>query len=232
MKIFDAHTHIDYITPNFQPDVIGAIVCATKQSDWNQIVDLIKHDNRVYGAFGIHPWFVENVCDDFDVCLEILLKTNSDYMVGEIGLDKYKPNMENQLSVFIKQFEIATKLKRTVFIHCVGAWDKILHVLKQYKKSELPKIVIHDFNGNENILMQLLKYENIYFSLSKNALYGKNCRIEQILLNKILVETDGKNVSLKDVVENIMRIKNNSNTMNIIYDNTLGVLNNGQVAQN
>ena len=77
MKIFDAHTHIDYITPNFQPDVIGAIVCATKQSDWNQIVDLIKHDNRVYGAFGIHPWFVENVCDDFDVCLEILLKTNS-----------------------------------------------------------------------------------------------------------------------------------------------------------
>ncbi|MBQ2339930.1 MAG: TatD family hydrolase, partial [Bacteroidaceae bacterium] len=44
-----------------------------------------------------------------------------------------------------------------VFLHCVGAWDKILHVLKQYKKSELPIIVIHDFNGSDEILQNIIQ---------------------------------------------------------------------------
>ena len=91
----------------------------------------------------------------------------------------------------------------------------------------MPIIVAHDFNGNENILNELLRYKNIYFSFGKNALYGKNSRIEQIPFDKILVESDGKkDVLLKDIVEQISKIKNDKNISEIIYNNTKRILEN------
>lgn len=228
MKFIDAHTHIDYITPDLQKDVVGAICCATKESEWKKIIDLMNSNNTVYGAFGVHPWFVDNVIDGLDDRLQQLLKNDSNYMVGEIGLDKNKPNMEKQIDLFIKQFELAIDLERVVSIHCVGAWDKMLYVLKQYKQSELPLIIVHGFNENEQILKQLLQYKNIYFSLNKNAVYGKNCRIDQIPNDNILIETDGKSdVLLVDLCDAISQIKNESNLSMIIYNNAQRLLNNG-----
>jgi TatD DNase family protein len=225
MKIIDAHSHIDYITHDSQDDVVGTVCCATKESDWNILIEMMQNDKNIYGAFGIHPWFIDTTEKDFDKRLEDLLKTNSKYMVGEIGLDKYKPDMEKQIEVFQKQFDVAIRLKRTMFLHCVGAWDKILHVLKQYKQSELPTIVLHDFNANDEILTKLLQYKNIYFSSGKNVVYDRFCRIEDIPNDRILIETDAdKNIVLKKLVEKI------SKDESVIYDNTLRVLNNGQIA--
>lgn len=227
MKIIDAHTHIDYITPDFQPCIVGCICCATNESDWKKIIDLCNKDNRVYGAFGVHPWFVNNSDNGLDIRLKHLLNANSDYMVGEIGLDKYKPNMDKQLDIFIMQLNTAIKLKRTVFLHCVGAWDKILHILKQYKKSELPIIVAHDFNGNQNIIEQLLQYKNFYFSFSKNVICTENCHIQQIPSNRILIESDGKqDISLVDVINEIAKIKNEPGIDEFIYNNTKRILKN------
>lgn len=227
MKIIDAHSHIDYITHQYQPDVVGTICCATDETQWCPLMNLIKQDEHVYGAFGVHPWFVDSVDAGFIARMEKLLKTNLNYMVGEIGLDKYKPDMDKQLEVFIKQFDLAVKLRRVVFLHCVGAWDKILHILKQYKKSELPIIVIHGFNANQKITEQLLQYDNIMFSFGKVNISARNSRIEQIPNNKILVETDGKSgVLLKDCIKQIANIKNKADIGKIIFDNTQKVLNN------
>ena len=232
MKIIDAHSHIDCITHNFQTDVVGTVCCTVDEEQWKSLVNIMKHDNNVYSAFGVHPWFVDSVKNDFDSWLESLLKTNRNFMIGEIGLDKNKPDMDKQIDVFIKQFNVAVKLKRSMFIHCVGAWDRILHILKQYKKSDLPMIVFHAFNASDDILQYLLgQYENVMFSFGKNALYDRNCRIEQIDINKILVESDGKSdVFLKDVVDKISTIKNNLRAVDVIYNNTKRVLTNGQVA--
>ena len=228
MNIIDAHTHIDYITHEHQDDVAGCIVCATNESDWNELVKLSNKDKNVYCAFGVHPWFVENVKDGFGERLENLLKTNNNFMVGEIGLDKYKPNMDKQIDVFIKQLNIAIRLKRNIFLHCVGAWDKILHILKQYKKSELPIIVAHDFNGNDEIIKQLLENYNIMFSFNKIDKDHDIHRIQQIPNDKILVESDGKNnILLKENIEKISKIKHELNISDIIYNNIQKVLKNG-----
>lgn len=224
MKIIDIHTHTDYINP----DATGVVCCATKESDWKKIINLMETDNRVYGAFGIHPWFVQETKNNFDVRLKQLLENNSNYMIGEIGLDKYKPDMEKQMDVFMKQFDLAVKLKRNIFLHCVGAWDKIFYILKQYDKQNLPIIIAHNFNASMEITQKLLQYDNIMFSFGENALYGKNCRIEQIPSNRILIETDGKkDVVLKDIVTKISEIKNDKDIPNIIYNNTKRVLKNG-----
>ena len=228
MKIKDAHSHIDYITHKHQNCVVGTICCTNDESQWAILADMIKSDTNIYGAFGVHPWFVNDVLDGFEIRLEQLLKNNSDYMVGEIGLDKYKTNMDKQIDMFTKQFDLAIKLKRVVFLHCVGAWDKILHILKQYKKSELPIIVAHAFNGNDDILQKLLQYNNIIFSFNKIDKRGGFGCIEQISSNRILVESDGKpNSDLVRLVQLITDIKKSVNMSDIIYDNTQRVIKNG-----
>ncbi|MBO7644991.1 MAG: TatD family hydrolase [Alphaproteobacteria bacterium] len=134
------------------------------------------------------------------------------------------------MDVFQKQFDIAIELKRTVFIHCVGAWDKILHILKQYKKSELPIMVFHAFNGGNDIIKNLLKFyeNNVFFSFGKNALYDDFWCITRIPDDKILVESDGNtDVNLRVIINKISKIKNNSNMSEVIYNNTQKVLVNG-----
>jgi len=230
MKIIDAHTHIDYITHKIQPGVVGTVVCTTDESQWSTLIDVIDNDDCVYGAFGVHPWFVDSWNKESEDRLESVLKTNRDFFVGEIGLDKYKPNMEHQIEIFQKQFDMAIRLHRGVCVHCVGAWDKILHILKQYKKSTLPNIVFHAFNGSADVLEFLLKnYDNnIYFSFGKNVVYDRNCRIQQIPIDKILVESDGKtDAILIDIINKIVDIKNDKNAPDIIYNNTKRFLKNG-----
>lgn len=224
MKIIDAHSHLDYISHNFQSDVVGTVCCATKESEWEILVKNISMDQNLYGAFGIHPWFVDTVKDGFDTRLYDLLLMDDSWMVGEIGLDKYKPDMDKQIEVFTKQLDVAVKLHRTVFLHCVCAWDKILHILKQYKLSELPIIVAHDFNGSNEIMDNLIKNYNVFFSFKKPDLE----RIQKTPTDKLLIETDAKKeVVLRDLVDKISDIKKENNAGTIIYENTLKVLQNG-----
>ena len=205
MKIIDVHSHIDYITHNIQPDVVGTLCCAINESQWPILIDMSTSDNKIYPCFGVHPWFVNDIENDFDVRLKKLLETNRRYLVGEIGIDKFRPHMEKQIEVFVKQLNVAVELKRNVVLHCVGAWDKVLQILKRYKKSELPIIVVHGFNDSIQIMQNLIDNYNVMFSLGKNALYGRNCRIAQIPLNKIVVETDSKiDVCLKDLIYKII----------------------------
>ena len=179
MKIIDMHSHIEYITHNFQHDVVGTVCCTKNESEWQKLIDIINNDNRVYGAFGVHPWFLSDIKQDFENRLEQQLLSNPEYMVGEIGLDKYHPDMEKQIEVFINQLNIAIKLKRIVFLHCVGAWDKTLHILKQYKKSELPMIVVHGFNDSDVILKNFLEefVEEKYYLTNSDYIEKDNKRV-------------------------------------------------------
>jgi TatD DNase family protein len=227
MKIIDAHSHTDYITHIVQSDVVGTVCCTTDESQWKNLIDIISEDNRVYGAFGVHPWFVENIKAGFENRLYNLLKKHTSLMVGEIGLDKYKPNMDKQIEIFKKQFDIAVRLHRSMFLHCVGAWDKIFNILKQYKKSELPIIVVHDFHGSDSILLNLIKNYNIMFSFNKIV---KPEQIRRIPENRLLIETDAKpDVCLVDVIHKIANIKENDRIWEIIYNNTKKVLEYGQI---
>lgn len=231
MKIIDAHSHIDYITSDFQDDVIGTVCCTINESDWDTLKNMNSVNKNIYVAFGVHPWSVGGISDGFETRLENLLKTNDSFMVGEIGIDKYKNDIEKQIYIFQKQFDVAVKLQRTVFLHCVGGWDKMLHILKQYKKSELPIIVAHNFNGSDEILNNLMRNYDVLFSVSKIDKRHEINRIQQIPIDKILVETDGNhNVVLSGVIKTISKIKNESETDKIIYNNTLRMLNNGKIA--
>ena len=114
-------------------------------------------------------------------------------------------------------------MNRAIFLHCVGAWDKILHVLKQYKK--LPTIIAHDFNGNNEIMQNLVNNYDIMFSIHRADKPTEIRRIEQIPIEKILVESDAKpDVILHNVIDKISDIKKEPNAGEIIYKNTQRIL--------
>ena len=145
-KYFDAHCHITEFVDI--PENIGAITNATRISEWDITIDMACSHSHIFGAIGIHPWYVSDLPNDWDMQLYDLLIKKPNIMVGEIGLDAHRPDIATQTDVFVRQFEIAADLSRGVHVHCVGAWDKMQHVLKSHRSHLPPFILFHRYSGN------------------------------------------------------------------------------------
>ena len=187
MNYTDAHCHI--ITDAPCPDILMGRICnATNQSEWDKISAI--SDDKQFACIGIHPWNIESITPDWQSDLYGRLKQNPLLMVGEIGIDKYHDNITAQEEIFITQLKIASELNRPVHLHCVGAWDKILHIFKVLHKSMPPIIVAHAFNGDPSIIKQLAEQYNVYFSYSVPQDSKATTRITETPVSRLLVESD------------------------------------------
>lgn len=195
MKYIDAHCHLE--SDILPANIALAITNSACQSDWGRVIESL-HASGVYGAIGVHPWYVSDLTMDWREQMRKLLVLHPNLMVGEIGLDKYKPNMTTQIDIFKQQLEIASTLGRVAHIHCVGAWDKVLAALKTYTP---PAIVLHGFDASPDVMTQLLRY-NSYFSFGTSVCNPLRRRVHNALCacpqNRILSESDSQN--LTDVV--------------------------------
>ncbi len=216
MKYIDAHCHLFDET---LPDNIGAIVNATKMDEWQSVVNIANRNVNIWGAIGVHPWFVADLMDGWDAQMRELLKQNPEIMVGEIGLDKNKPDMDLQMDVFARQLDLAVEFGRGVHVHCVGAWDKMFAVLKKYKSKQLPFMLFHRFGGNVGDVARLVMDHNAYFSFRD----ARNV-IADVPRDKILIETDSNNpLGIVSVEERIAALGPGVD----FYKNTIGMLKNG-----
>lgn len=215
-KYIDAHCHL---FDEKLPDNIGAIVNATRPSEWGKVIKQANQNINVWGAIGVHPWFVSDLTDGWDAPLRDLLVVNSDIMIGEIGLDKHKPDMETQIDVFVRQMDLAVELERGVHVHCVGAWDKMFAVLKKYRYKQPPFMLFHRFSGNAGDVARLCADYNAYFSFS-----GAGRVIADVPRDRILVETDSNNpLNIMTVAEQIAAIYPGCD----FHENTIRMLKNG-----
>lgn len=215
-KFIDAHCHLFDCK---LPDNIGAIVNATNPADWGAVIECAHKNSSVFGAIGVHPWCVADLTEGWDIPLRDLLMVNPDIMVGEIGLDKYKPDMELQVDVFARQLEIAADLKRGVHVHCVGAWDKMFAIFKAHKSKMPPFMLFHRFSGNGTDVARLIADYNVFFSF-------RDVRdiINEVPRARVLIETDSDNpAQIVGVVDKISQICPQVD----FYENTIGMLKNG-----
>ena len=224
MKYFDAHCH-DY---KFLPNVIGAIVNAIDEDNWQKVIS--AQSENVFGAIGIHPWYVKCVCDGWEIRLHNALLDAPDLMVGEIGLDNTRDDMELQESVFDIQLKIANELKRVANIHCVRAWDKMLGIVKNVP--DIPALIFHAFSGNSDIIKQLP--DNSYFSYGMEIVRNDTAKSRDRIIatpnDRLLVETDDEDSdNLHLIVMKIAEIKQLSNEQiaDIIFDNSLRIVSHG-----
>lgn len=215
-KYIDAHCHLfDEKLPNN----IGAIVNATRPADWGDVIAGADKNPSVFAAIGVHPWFVGDLVAGWDAQLCELLEQHPGLMIGEIGLDKHKPDMDTQINVFARQMDLAVELGRGVHVHCVGAWDKMFAVLKRYKSQQPPFILFHRFSGNAGDVARLVVDYNAYFSFS-----GVGRVIVDVPQDRILVETDSNHpMGIVRVAEQIAAIYPDCD----FHENTMGMLKNG-----
>ena len=222
-KYIDAHCHLSY--PPTETNV-GAVYNAARQSDWENILSITDAHNNTFGAIGIHPWYISEITADWENQLRDLLQKNSELLIGEIGLDKHKPDMETQVQVFCNQLLLAYEMKRGVCLHCVGAWDKILNIFKVFQ-NKLPHFVLaHCYSGNPKDIERLAEKYNMYFSYGPRNLQDTE-RLRSTPLDRIVAETDSFNPN--DIVIIVNRIATILNIApekmaDIIYQNTLRML--------
>lgn len=235
-KYIDAHCHlldapnIDLAISNAQEKGIAAFICApATPAQWNAIVDLTHKYPFVFGAVGIHPWNVCELPQNWMLDLEKILIDNPKIMVGEIGLDKNRPNIDLQTDVFSRQLKIAHKYNRGVHLHCVGCWDIVMRVLAENKDTLPPFILAHGFSGNKNDIARLATNFNMYFSYGLRNLRHKNAtaRILATPQSRILVESDGVDSTvIPSLISQISEILNMETDIlsDIIYENTKQIL--------
>lgn len=236
MKYIDAHCHIltDAEMQNAAAHGVGHfIVNAARPADWGAVVELATRAN-VSGAVGVHPWYAAEISDTWDAELVNTLVAHPNLMVGEIGLDKNHPNMDAQESVFCRQIQIAHDLRRVAHVHCVGAWGKMLDVLRGCELP--PAIVLHAFSGAAELVPELVAC-GCYFSFGAAVVDERRTRLwaaaASVPVARILVESDAPDVAMPDTIPTTVakiaeiRGADTAQIADIIYNNTMGLINDG-----
>jgi TatD DNase family protein len=160
-------------------------------------------------SIGIHPWYIQKETVEEELTLIANNATNKNVLaIGECGLDKLSEvDFELQKSVFVAHLKIAEQVKKPVIIHCVKAFDELIKIKKELNVT-VPMIV-HGYNNNGQIAEQLIK-NSFYFSFGK-ALLNENSNatkvISKIPTDKLFLETDDGDISIKRIFEAVSLTK-------------------------
>jgi TatD DNase family protein len=213
--VIDAHCHLNFsrfendydevIKNAFKAGVTKIINAGTKLDSSQFAVNLAQKYDNLYAVIGVHPHHADKLEDGWIQKLESLAKNPKVVGIGEIGMDyfSYKSNdvvdPKLQKEVFIKQIELAHKLKLPLQIHNRQAGKDIIDILINHKSYLLnPPGMFHCFAGNMDLLKKILNL-GFYVGFDGNITYSGLAPGEDTLLidlakyvpmDRIVVETD------------------------------------------
>lgn len=137
---------------------------------------------------GVHPGYIH--CDiPWDYIIKKVTE-NPTLLIGEVGLDKNCNFKDQQLKVFIDFINISKKYNRSLILHCVKSWGRILDSLDRHFDKDIPHL-FHGYSGSYETLITALK-GNSYFSFSLRELQRSKMEniIKYIPTEKIMIESD------------------------------------------
>ncbi len=202
MNITDTHCHLD--VADFDSDredvldrchaagISKIIIPAIESKTWLNLLGLCQSNKELYPALGLHPVFIEqHQADDINK-LEKLVEETSPVAIGEIGLDFYLKDLDQnmQLVLFEQQLLVAKNHNLPVILHVRKAHDQVLQLLKKIK---VKGGFCHAFNGS---LQQAEKYIELGFKLGFGGTltYANSTKIHALAktlpLESIVLETD------------------------------------------
>jgi TatD DNase family protein len=203
MKFFDAHNHLqDERFAGRQNEMLAAgekvgiarmVVNGACESDWPQVLALARVNPIVLPSFGYHPWYLQERTPDWLQNLEKFLNAVPS-VVGEIGLDRWKPNLSyaGQEEIFLAQLRLAAERNLPVSIHCLQAWGRLLELLQKNPRPQRG-FVLHSFGGPAEMMPAFTKL-GAYFSFPGYFLNERKQRqresFRHVLPERLLIETD------------------------------------------
>ena len=212
MKLFDNHAHLDdekfdedrkeLIEQIKEAGITKLISAGYSLEGSKKAKELAEQYHFIYATVGISPNDIPQTEDELWIMLkqiEQMAQQNKKIVaIGEIGLDYYwkQDNKELQKLAFIKQIELANRLKLPIVIHTREAVMDTIEILKQNPVTL--KGVFHCCPLNRDLIKEALKLGfyisfagPITFKNSKNA----NEMIQMVPDEKILIETDSPYLS-------------------------------------
>lgn len=199
----DAHCHLQ--DPACLPEIESILDRATRNGirrfvvngtcpdDWERVASLADAHPEVLPHFGVHPWKVEGIREDWELLLRGYLYKYPRAGIGEIGLDSKLTStpMDLQRKVFRRQWNLGRELHRPCTIHLIGAWAELHEELKQGAPS---RFLLHSFGGSPE-QVDVFAEQNAWFSFGGALLRtpaSKKLRkaIQAVPGDRLLLETD------------------------------------------
>jgi len=162
---FDSHCHLQ--DPRFAgriaevlararaAGVTHMVCCATREADWDRVLELARDHAGVLPMLGLHPWFVAEAAPGWPGRLRTLAQAPR-IGIGECGLDfsPGRPGRAGQEAAFEAQVRLAIDLDRPLSIHCVRAWGRLLDLLR---RTGIPAAgaALHAFSGSAEVAAEL-----------------------------------------------------------------------------
>lgn len=209
----DAHNHLhDHRLDPWRAGIMqdldslcgwGAVVNGTHPDDWAAVAVLAAGYQTILPAYGIHPWKIQDVPEDWETTLRALLEKDPHASVGEVGLDRWVTghDLPKQQHFFRRQLALATEYRRPVTIHCIRAWGALLETLEAV---ELPSqgFLLHAYAGPAEMTRRFLEL-GARFSFSPYFLHERKAPQRAVFaalpLDRILVETDAPDMPPPEV---------------------------------
>jgi TatD DNase family protein len=205
MRLLDAHNHLqddrfggrqaELIATTRDSGVTRMVVNGACESDWPQVAELArKFPDLVVPSFGYHPWYLAERTDAWQQNLVKFLDATPEGVVGEIGLDRWKPTLpyEPQEEVFLWQLRLAAERNLAASIHCLQAWGRMLELLSASRRPARG-FLLHSYGGPVEMVAPLAKL-GAYFSFPGYYLHERKTRqretFRSIPPDRLLVETD------------------------------------------
>ncbi|MGO1297461.1 MAG: TatD family hydrolase [Vibrio sp.] len=208
---FDTHCHIDFaelgepqktIQQAMDANVHRFLLPATTQERWADVTSLASHFPSVYGALGLHPYFLPS---EMDITSSISRldhalnqRSNKIVAVGECGLDAIVDiNFKQQVDVFNEHIRLAQYYQLPLVIHSRKTHHHILSLLKQARFAEGG--VLHGFTGSEQQARQLID-SGLKIGVGGSITYPRAQKTRRAIaalpLESLVLETDAPDMPL------------------------------------
>lgn len=156
-------------------------------------------DERIFGAFGMHPHNAKYYSDSMEERILKCLEHEKAVALGEIGLDFHynRSPPDVQRNVFRRQLSLARQLEKPVVIHSRAAEQDTVSILKEILDTN-HRIHLHCFNDSASYAKDLMDhFPNLFVGITGAVTFASASPLRKIIadkvvpLERILLETDG-----------------------------------------
>lgn len=208
LSLIDTHCHLDFndfdldrnevINRCISAGIKHIVVPAVSQATFKRTIDCCNNWPNLHLALGLHPIFISQHQPQHLIELDSQIKQNMPVAVGEIGLDFYQKDLDQdkQIAFFNKQLIIAKQNKLPVIIHNRKAHDICIQLLQEH---QIDGGIIHAFNGS---IQQAHKYHELGFKLGFGGMltFERSNKLRKLAadlpLNCIVLETDAPDMTV------------------------------------